>query len=190
MGLFDTLFGTPGRIEALPSMTGEQSQLLAQLLGGLGGPLQSGLGNIQDLLTGGPGAFEAFEAPAMRQFEEQIVPRIAERFAGGLGGGGLGGQQSSAFAQTLGQAGAGLTERLAGQRAGLQSQALGQLSSLLGLGMGAQPFQYQQIPGQEGGLSKLFGGLGTGLGLAGGAALPGGIGKFGGFLKRLIGGGT
>lgn len=160
MALSDFLFGTPGKIQPLPSMTGEQQQLLAQLLGGLGGPLGAGLGNLQTLLGGGQGAFEAFEKPALRQFQEEIVPQIAERFSS-LG---AGAQGSSAFGQQLGSAAAGLTERLAAQRAGLQSQALQQLSQLLGLGIGTQPFQYATIPGQEGGLSKLFGGVGSALG--------------------------
>lgn len=183
MGFMDSLFGTPGRIEALPSMTGEQSQLLAQLLGGLGGQggqggaLGAGLGNLQTLLGGGKQAFEAFEKPALRQFQEQIVPGIAERFTSM----GAGAQGSSAFGQQLGAAGAGLAESLSGQRAGLQSQVLSQLSNLLGLGIGAQPFQYQAIPGQEGGLSKLLGGLGTGLGSGLGMFGTLGLGKLFGF---------
>lgn len=191
MGLMDSLLGTPGRIENVPTMSGEQSQLFAQLLqglggqGGQGGPLQAGLGNLMGLLSGDQSALEAFQAPAIRQFEEQTVPGIAERFSSM----GAGAQGSSAFGQQLGAAGAGLAENLSAQRSGLQSQALSQLSSLLGLGVQTPTFQSMQIPGQEGGLSKLFGGLGTGLGLAGGAALPGGLAKFGGILKTLLGGG-
>lgn len=173
MGLKEALFGTPGRIEAFPTMTGEQQQLFSQLLGGLGGPLSSGLGNLQALLSGSPEALEAFQRPAIRQFEEEVVPGIAERFSGM----GAGAQGSSAFGQQLGAAGAGLAERLSAQRAGLQSQALSQLSQLLGLGIGTKAFQPLQIPGQEGGLGKLLGGVGQGLGMAGGAMLPGGIAK-------------
>lgn len=160
MGLYESLFGTPGRIENMPTMSGEQSQLLAQLLQGLGGPMQSGLGNLQGILSGEPGALEAFQAPAMRQFQEQTVPGIAERFSSM----GAGAQGSSAFGQQLGAAGAGLAENLSAQRAGLQSQALQQLSQLLGLGIGQQTFQPTQIPGQQGGLQQLLSGMGSGIG--------------------------
>lgn len=51
--------------------------------------------------------FETFAAPYKRQFNEQIIPGISERFAG------LGGLSSSGFQQSLGQAGAGLSENLA-----------------------------------------------------------------------------
>ena len=169
MTLSSALFGTPGRIEALPTLTPEQQQLLGSLIGGLGGPMQTGLSNLQRLLMG---EAEAFEAPAMRQFREQIIPGIAERFTGGFPGipGAASAQRSSAFQQALGQAGASLAERLAMQRAGLQERGLSQLQSLLGLGM-APAFQYQAIPGVPGGLSQLLGGLGGGLGMGAGGWL-------------------
>ncbi len=175
-----SFLGTPGRIEALPSMSQEQMGLLGQLLeglGGQGGALGGGLGNLQQMLSGDA---SAFEAPAQRQFQEQIVPGIAERFSGM----GAGAQQSSAFTQALSQAGAGLSVRLAMQRAGLQQSGMSQLQGLLGLGLGAQPFQYQAIPGQEGGLSKFLGGLGSGIGTG-----IGGLGM-GGLSKWLLGGGN
>ena len=164
-----SFLGTPGRIEALPTLAPEQQQLLGGLVGGLGGPLQQSLSGLMQLLTGGGEAEQAYAAPAMRQFQEQIIPDLAERFSGA--------QQSSAFQQALSQAGAGLAERLAAQRAGLQAGARGQLSQMLGLGLGTSPFQYQTIPGTEGGLGKLLGGIGTGFGLGGG-----------GWLSKLLGG--
>ena len=151
--------GTPGSIQAMPNFSPEQQSMLGQLvsgLGGQGGPLQGGLQNLQQMLSGGS---EAYEKPAMRQFNEQIIPGIAERFTGM----GAGAQQSSAFGQQLGQAGAGLSENLAMQREGQKSQGLQQLMQMLGIGM-QSPFQYMQIPGTEGGLSKLLGGLGSGIG--------------------------
>lgn len=184
--------GTPGKFEQLPTVTPEQKGLLDQLLaaiggtGAMGGPLGSGLQNLQNILGGGPEAFEAFQAPARTAFQQQTVPMIAERFSG------LGAQQSSAFGQALGQAGAGLEERLAAQRAGLQSQALGQLQSLLGQGLTPQ-FTTQQIPGQLGALQGLFGGLGTTLGGVGTTALGGGFGgllsgkEFGTGMRRGFG---
>jgi len=161
MGLQEMLFGKPGEYKALPTMAPEQQQLLTQLLGGLRGPTQAGLGNLLNLLGGGT---EAFEKPLMRQFYEQTIPGIAERFTGM----GAGAQQSSAFKQALGEAGAGLSEQLGALRGGLQMQGLGQLSNLLGMGLGAKPFEWAQLPGTEGFLSPLIGGIGSGLGQGGG----------------------
>jgi hypothetical protein len=169
--LSNFLFGQKGKFEQLPTVTPQQKAILDQLLGGLGGPLGSGLENLQQLLSGDPEAFEAFAAPARTQFEQQTVPGIAERFTG-LG---EGAQRSSAFGQTLGQAGAGLEEALSAQRAGLQSQALQQLQGLLGAGMTPQ-FQTAQIPGQGGALQGLFSSLGQ---------LGGGLGSLG--LGKLFG---
>lgn len=164
--LKEMLFGKKGKMQALPTLSPEQQQLFGQLLGGLRQPLQTGLGNLGQLLSGEAGAYEA---PAMRQFYEQIVPGIAERFTGM----GAGAQQSSAFQQALSQAGAGLAERLAMQRAGLQQQGLGQLQSLLGMGIGTPTYQWMGIPGTQGGLSSLLGGAGQALGQFGTMGLMG-----------------
>lgn len=170
MSISSMLFGKKGKMEQLPTMTPEQQQLLSQLLQGLGGPMGMGLENIMGILSGDPEALEAFQAPAMRQFEEQIVPGIAERFTG-MGGGA---QQSSAFQQALGGAGASLAERLSAQKAGLQSGAMGQLSQLLGLGMGAKPFGYQYTPGSQGFFGAMAPGMGGGIGM-GLSSLLGGL---------------
>ena len=112
----------------------------------------------------------------MRQFNEQIVPGIAERFSG-LGSGA---QSSSAFQQALGGAGADLSERLGALRGGLQGQAANQalgyaqqpVSNLQNfLGMQTQAFAPKQPSfGQQLG-TGLIGGLGTGLGMGGGSLL-------------------
>lgn len=166
MALKDILFGKGGEYKALPTMGPEQQQLLGQLLGGLQGPLGMGLQNLQSMLGGEAGAYEA---PAMRQFQEQILPMIAERFTG------AGAQRSSAFGQQLGQAGAGFAENLAMQRAQLQQQGLSQLSGLLGMGIQTPTFQWGQMPGTEGFLGHLLKGVGGGIGGIGGSWLGGGL---------------
>lgn len=115
-------------------------QLIQQLLGQGGQQtnvaqnpaFQSGQSYLQQLLSGSPEAFQNFEAPFKRQFEEQTIPALAERFSG-LG---AGAQSSSAFQQALGQAGAGLSENLAQLRSALQMQALPQAQQYA-----QQPFQ-------------------------------------------------
>lgn len=164
--------------------TKQQSQFLQQLLGQLSGqssnigenPLfQQGSNYLQQLLSGSPESIAAFEAPAMRQFNEQIIPGLAERFSG-LG---AGAQSSSAFRQALGQAGAGLSENLQALKSGLQfgslPQALGYaqqpISNLQGfsqLGLGTQMRGF--MPKQQGFLQQLL------------SALAGGAGQFGGAL--------
>lgn len=81
---------------------------------------------ILELLSGQLGEnggedFESFAAPFRREFNEQTVPGIAERFAG------LGGLSSSGFQQSLGQAGAGLNEKLASLQSGLKQQRFNSL---------------------------------------------------------------
>ncbi len=146
-------FGKPSEAKQLPLYTDQQQQLISNLLSSLGGPLSSGIGNLSQLLSGSPEAFKSFEQPALTQFQQELVPQIAEKFAG------LGGLSSSGFQQTLGQAASNLSERLSAQRSGLQSQALQQLMSLLGQGMQPQ-FQYAMTPGSSG----LFGGASQGIG--------------------------
>jgi len=163
--------GTPQRFEQLPTGTQGQQDLIQQLISGLsggqtgGGALGAGLGNLQQLLSGDPSAFEAFAAPARRQFQEQTVPGIAERFTG------IGGQRSSAFGQQLGQAAAGLEETLSAQRGQLQSQALNQLMGFLGQSQAPQ-FQTANIESQPGFLQSLL----SAVGQFGGQALTGGLG--------------
>lgn len=141
---------------------------------------------LQNLLQGGPEATSAFEAPYLRQFNQRIVPGLTERFAGmGTGGGAL---SSSAFNNSIAQAGVDLQERLAALRSGLQMQALPQAlgyaqqpySNLLN-GLGISQFENTFLPGQAG-----FGGslaqlapyaFGSGQGLYSSGGALGGLGN-------------
>lgn len=138
---------------------------------------QQGSSYLQNLLSGNPQAYQAFEAPYLQNFNEVIAPGIAERFAGmGTGAGGL---SSSALANSLAQAGRSLQTDLAGLRSGLQMQSLPQAlgfaqqpySNTLA-GLGVQGFQNYERPGQPSfmtGLgSGILGSLGQGLGQKGG----------------------
>lgn len=172
MAFLDFLFGTAEKQQQVPRFTGQQQRALSGLLSGVQQQLPQGLDFLSQLLSGGGVSEETYDRPALRQFSEQIVPGIAERFTGEFG---PGSQQSSAFGQQLGQAGAGLAEALAAQRSqrGVQQQQLGlqglsQLQALLGAGLApqydtrfspAQPgFLAQQAPGaSQLGLLKLLG---------------------------------
>jgi len=194
----------PAGYKQLSTMNKGQRGLLQQLLGGLQGqssniqqsPLfQQGSSFLQNLLSGSPEATAAFEAPYMRQFNEQIVPGLAERFSG-LG---AGAQRSSAFSQALGAAGAGLNENLASlqQQYNLQNRGFDQ--NLLGmlLGQGSQPsfenlFRPREAGFLENSANKLVDYLPTILGALFGIPLPpaggGGQQQQGGGLFQLSGG--
>jgi hypothetical protein len=169
--------------------TPEQMQGIQQLLASLHGtnlnlsqsPLfGAGQNWLMQLLQGGPEAFKQFEAPHLRQFNEQTIPGLAERFAGAGAG------SSSGFQQALGQAGAGLSENLAALRGGMQMNALPQAlqyaqqpisnalqAGQMGISQNTKAFQpktagfFQQI------LQALAGGVGSGIG----SAVTGGLGN-------------
>ncbi len=200
-GIMETLFGGGEKYKRLPTMTPEQQQLMSQniqqLMGGgfagAGAPgYEAGMGYLQDLYSQSPQAFARMQEPYMRQFQQQVVPGLAERFSAAGGGSPMGGgRQSSAFNQAMGQAGSNLSAQLGGMFEGMRSQNLQNLLGFSqapfqqGLEMMAQkPFGYAYQPGSTG----LFGGAMAGLG--GGLGLGGGMG-FGNWLgQKMFGGGS
>jgi len=203
----------PKGLEQIETLSHDQRKLLERLMGGLYGskfdiaksaPYRQALDQLagvskyaQDLMSPDSQAYQAYKAPMMREFQEQIIPGISERFAG------LGAQSSSALNQALGQAGSGLEERLAALRSGLQMQGAGLQSQLaqqqFGIGMapyemalqraqlalGTSPFAYyQRQPKQPGAFSQFMSGLAPGIG----QGIGGGIGSaFGGLIGRFLG---
>jgi len=75
--------------------------------------------------------FNKFEAPALRQFNEEIAPGIANRYAAMGSGGALG---SSGFRNQLAREGQNLSTNLAAQRGQMQQNAVPQM-----LGYAQQP---------------------------------------------------
>lgn len=178
----DFVFGTPESFEKLPTGTPEQEALhnniLAQAMGmsqGQGGynlanqHFNSLLGNDQQK------AFNQFSAPYLQQFQEQMLPQIAERFAG------AGALSSSGFGQALGGASSGLQAQLAQLFSQLQQQAAsqqqGQYNQLAQTGLNHQPFAYNQKEGSAGFLGTFLNAAGTALGGPIGGALGQGIGQ-------------
>lgn len=146
------------KLKKLPTMSPQQNAILNSLLGQLGnlqGP-QGGYGQatslLQQYLNPESPLYQSFEEPYLRQFEQQTLPSIAERFAGkGALGGGL---SSSGFAQALGGAAGNLQSDLAALKTGMQRQSaldlLSQFNTLSNLGLGSSPFGYLQQPGNQG----------------------------------------
>lgn len=121
-----------------------------------------------------PEFFNRFEAPLQRQFQEQTVPELANRFASMGSGGALG---STAFRNQLAREGSNLSTNIAALRGGMQQQAIPQLlgysqqpfSNYMSLLQTAlQPTQNQYLPASPGFGSNiaasLFGGLSQGYG--------------------------
>lgn len=139
-GLFG---GNKQKTQNIPRFNPQQNQYLQGLYQGQGiesnPTYQQGNSLLQGLLSNAPGAYENFERPYYENFEQNILPTIAERFAGGLGEGGTGagGLKSSAFGGQLAQAGRGLQTDLANMRSGMQLQTL------------PQALQYAQQPQQN-----------------------------------------
>lgn len=194
--IFRFFFGDKDKTKQLPTISPEQQQALSQVLGqlgGLGGPgggYGQSLGYLQNLLSGSPEAIAGFEAPYLQRFQQEIIPGIAERFAGlDPMGSGL---SSSGFGQALSSAGSQLQSQLAALRSGLQQQAaqglMGQYNQLLGQGLGTRAFENVYQPGSTGFLGQLgaglAGGIGAGLGMGSGIGLGGALG---GALGGLFG---
>lgn len=165
-GLGAFFLGQPEQTEQLSQYSPQNQEMFNQLIGQILGQYQTG----GEFDPAGGGGFAPIAEQARTQFEEQTVPSIAERFTAMGGGGG----RSSAFAQQLGQAGAGLEQGLAAQGAqfGLQQQGL--LQNLLGMGR-QESITRPELPGA---LRELFSSFTGGAG----QSMPM-------LLKMLMGGG-
>jgi hypothetical protein len=181
-GFSDWLFGSPDKLKKVATGTKEQEALHNNILAQAMGLSQPGGGaNLSNqyynsLLQPGNEAFQNFASPFMSQFEEQILPQIAERFAKN------GALSSSGFGQALGGAGVGLQSQLAQLFAQLQSQAAGaqtnQFNQLSQSGLNYQPFMYDQQKGSQGMLGPLATMAGTTL-----------LGPLGGMAAGALGSG-
>ena len=161
-------FGHMPGFQYAPSMTPQQMQFQNQMLGGMQQPTQQGLQYLQNILGQDPETMAQFEQPYKRQFEQETVPMIAERFGGSLGTHGAKG--SSAMGQQMARGGRELSENLASLRGQLGMQALQQLQGLYG-----QAFQPQFQPTYDPGAYGVFGGLLAGMGQGIGAGMKGGF---------------
>jgi hypothetical protein len=133
------LAGTPSGYNSISRLDPEQQQ--ASKIG-----LRTGLGLLQNPSQG----FEPIRKSATDYYNQQIVPGLAERFAG------TGGAASSpSFASLLGQSGANFGSQLAGQEA---QYAQGNMSNGFNLlQQGLQPYEDHYQQQQEGGLLQQLG---------------------------------
>ncbi len=128
-----------------------------------GGGYSQAMQQLMQYLNPSSEAFDQFSAPYMNQFNEQIVPGLAERFAGLGGGMGMGGLASSGFGQAIGGAGAGLIAQLAKLKGDMGNNAinslLGQYNNLSQNALKPRKNFYSQDQGNASGLGQAMGGL-------------------------------
>src|SRR6187549_2417597 len=86
-GAMNFLTGTPETRENVSSLRPEQEGLYNQAVNagmgpGAGGAFGEAADYYRGNLSDNPADFNAFAAPSMRQYNEQIVPGLSEQFAG------------------------------------------------------------------------------------------------------------
>jgi len=175
-GLLGLFSGGDDEFGELANGTPEQQALHSQILAQAMGMNQQGGGyqnaqNYYNRFLGGnqQEAYNQFASPYLQQFNEQILPQIAERFAG------AGALSSSGFGQSLGGAAAGLQSKLAQLFSDLQGQAASSLTNqynqLSQTGLNYQPFSRTQKEGSMGFGNTFLTGLTGQVGKATGNAL-------------------
>jgi hypothetical protein len=152
--------GTPEVRQNVNSLLPKQKPLLNQAIRagtkGQGGAFGQASDYYRGLLSDESADYDAFSAPAIRQYNEDIAPGIAEQYAG-MGAGGL---SSSGFRNAQVQGGVDLAERLGALRAQLRNQGAQGLMNIgqLGLGNYSQNMQSQKGSGGAAeGTGKAFG---------------------------------
>lgn len=187
-GVNDFLFGKKGKMKSVSKLTKEQEPLQESLINaalapGAGGSFGESADYWRSLLSNEPGAFDAFAAPDIRKFQQEIIPDISEQFAS-MGSGAL---SSSGFRNAAVNAYTDLGERLAKLRAELRGQAAQNLNQIGQQGLVPTKENYYQ-QGSEGALSQGAKSLvDTGLSYAtGGASTL--VNTTGNWLKNAWGG--
>ena len=155
------IFGKAPKLQQKPTGTAQQGQFgghdlisLLQQMMGQGGGFNAANQYDQNLLDQGPEAFNNFSAPYMQQFQDRVLPGIAERFAG------HGALSSSGFGQAIGGATSDFQSQLAQMFSQMQGQAAGrqqnQFANLSGLGLNYSPFAYHEQQGMQGFLAPFL----------------------------------
>lgn len=147
-GVEKFLFGRKDKIKDRPNFDEDQLELLSQAIEQAKAGNQNAFDYLNQILSDDPEAMEAFNAPAMQEFEEDIIPSILERFSG------LGARSSSALNQTLARAGQKLSTNLNAQRQQLKGNAVNSLLSYSQLGLTPKTSPYVK-EGQQGLLNSV-----------------------------------
>lgn len=189
MGWWDDLWsGTPEVRENVSTLRPEQEPLYNQLTQagqqrGAGGAFGTSADYYRDLLSNDSADYQAFAAPQMRQFQQDIIPGLSEQFAG-MGSGGL---DSSGFRNAAVGAGTDLSERLGAIRAQLRQQGAQGLNQIGQQGLQNYSQNMVTQKGSEGLLSQAAPAIGTALGAFAGPAGAALGGMAGNLMKNSFG---
>lgn len=189
MGSFFT--GSPEIRENVSTLRDYQEPLHQQMVNaglrkGAGGSFGTAADYYRNLMSDDSADFDAFSAPMMRQYNQDIVPGLSEQFAG-MGAGGL---SSSGFRNAQMQGATDLSERLGQLRANLRQSGARGLMDIGQQGLNSYTQNMTTQPGTQGMLSTLAPAIGTGLGaLIGGPGASALGGAAGTALSSWFGGG-
>jgi hypothetical protein len=100
---------------------------------------------IQDMLSPNSQAYQAYENSALQDFNQKILPSIANKYAGQ----GAGGLSSSGYQNELKESGNDLTTRLRALRAGIQQNAIPLAQQHAQLPLGNETAQIQNLLAQN-----------------------------------------
>ena len=137
--------GTKGKFKQVSTLTKEQQPLQQELQNAGAGAFGTAADYYRNLLSDNPEDLQAFAAPELRRFNEDIIPGISEQFAG-MGAGGL---SSSGFRNAAVNAGTDLAERLGQIRANLRQSGAQGLTDIGQMGLKPVTENIYQ-PGTEG----------------------------------------
>lgn len=177
LGRFFT--GSPEKRENVSTLRPEQEGLYNQAINagmgpGAGGAFGTSADYYRNNLSDNPADFNAFAAPALRQYNEDIVPGISEQFAAmGAGGSGLSG---SGFQNAQIQGATDLSERLGALRANLRQSSAQGLQNIGQVGLQNYSQNMVTQPGTPGFLSSVAPGIGAGVGMGIGGPIGAAIG--------------
>lgn len=157
--------GTPEKHEQISTLRPEQEALYQQAVNagmkpGAGGAFGDAADYYRSNLSNNPADMDAFAAPELRRYNQDIAPGISEQFAG-MGSGGL---SSSGFQNAQIQGATDLSERLGAIRANLRQQSAQGLQGIGQFGLGNFSQDRMTQPGSEGFLSQVAPAVGTAIG--------------------------
>jgi len=161
--LNEALFGKKGKVKQKSTLSPLQQELEGLLSEGL----KSGEGPLGELFGFNEQNFqEGVEKPALKHFQESVLPGILEKFAGNN-------NMGSGIRRATLKAGTDLQSNLAGLR--YQAQQQGQQNKLTGINtlLGKQAIENIYKPGSEGLVQGAVKGFAQGAGTAAGAAIMG-----------------
>ena len=163
--LSEILFGKKSKSKKLKTQTPEQEALMKLITDSLAG----GDNALSDIFGGfDQAAFEeGVSKPALKQFQEDILPQIQEKFIAGNQVLGSGLQRAQA------KAGSDLQAKLAQLMYDAQNQQKQNRISGVNTALGTKGFENIYKPGTEGAVQGFFKGSGQGIGNAAGAAIAG-----------------